>query len=92
MAGTLRFRVFGFNAISFGIIVLTIVAAMITGYSTVMAYRLWRQTRNNEGSTHPEHSYPPFMAFVGAWLSGLFTLFILLTAIPAFFLVACDWI
>jgi hypothetical protein len=32
------------------------------------------------------------MAFVGLWLSGLFTVTILLTGLPALFLVLCDWI
>jgi hypothetical protein len=32
------------------------------------------------------------MAFVGLWLSAGFTVVILLTGLPAFFLVLCDWI
>ncbi len=91
-ADLLRYRVWGLEAISFWITVLTVVAAAITGFSTVVAFRHWRRTRMDDEAANPARSYPPFMAFVGAWLSGLFTLFILLSGVPAFFLVLCDWI
>lgn len=91
-ADLLRFRVLGLEAISFWIVVLTLAAAAITGYSTIMAFGNWRRTRGEDESPAPERSYPPFMAFVGAWLSGLFTLFIVMTGVPALFLPLCDWI
>ena len=92
VADLLRYRVWGLEAISFWIIVLTVVAAAITGFSTVVALRHWWRTRMDDESPTAERSYPPFMAFVGAWLSGIFTLFILLSGVPPFFLVICDWI
>lgn len=91
-ADLLRYTVWGLEAISFWIIVLTVVAAAITGYSTVVAIRNWRRTRADDESPRPERSYVPFMAFVGAWLSGIFTLHILLSGVPVLFLVVCDWI
>ncbi len=92
VAGTLRYRLLGLEAISFWIILLTVVAAAITAYSTVVALRHWQQAEHGATATTAEHGYPPFMAFVGAWLNGLFTLFILLSGVPAYFLVLCDWI
>jgi hypothetical protein len=91
-ADLLRYRIWGLEAVSFWIIVLTLLAASITGFSTVMAFRQWWPVRNDDEAREAERSYPPFMAFVGAWLSGLHTVLILLTGVPAFFLVVCDWI
>lgn len=91
-ADLLRYRLFGLEAISFWIFVLTALCALVTGYSTMMAWRLWRQTRHNEEAADVENSYPPFLAFIGAWLSGFFTLMILLSGVPAYVLVICDWI
>jgi hypothetical protein len=92
VADLLRYRIFGLEAISFWITVLTASAAAITLFSTVVAFRQWWRTREDDEATAAERSYPPFMAFVGAWLSGIFTIFILLSGVPAFFLVICDWI
>lgn len=92
VADLLHYRLFGLEAISFWVIVLTLMAAAITGFSTVVAFRHWWRTRGDDEAYEAELSYPPFMAFVGAWLSGLFTLFILLSGVPAYFLVICDWI
>lgn len=89
-ADLLRYRIWGLEAISFWVVVLTVVAAAITGYGAFLAYRNWRRTRENEAQGLP--SYPSFMAFTGLWLSGLFTVTILLTGLPALFLVLCDWI
>ena len=91
-ADLLRFRILGLEAVSFWIVVLTLAAAAATGYCMMMALGHWRQTQRDEESRRPERSYPPFMAFIGAWLNGIFTLFILLTGVPSFFLVICDWI
>lgn len=89
-ANLLRYRVLGLEAISFWVLLLTIVAAAITAYGALLAYRNWRRTRDNDEQTQP--SYPPFMAFIGLWLSIGFTVVILLTGLPALFLVLCDWI
>jgi len=89
-ANLLRYRVLGLEAISFWVLLLTVVAAALTGYGALLAYRDWRRMRDNEAQNLP--SYPPFMAFVGLWLSASFTVVILLTGLPALFLVLCDWI
>lgn len=92
-ADLLRYRILGLEAVSFWIIVLTLVAAAITAFSTVVAFRHWWRSRTDDmDAVPPEQSYPPFMALIGAWMSGIFTLHILLTGIPALFLVLCDWI
>lgn len=89
-ANLLRYRVLGLEAISFWVLLLTVVAAALTAYGALLAYHNGRRTRDNEAQNLP--SYPPFMAFVGLWLSAGFTMVILLTGLPAFFLVLCDWI
>lgn len=98
MADLLRYRLLGLEAISFWVVVLTLVAAALTGYGTWLAYHTWRATRDpvghvvEQGGGQEQRSYQPFMAFIGLWLSGLFTVIILLTGLPALFLVLCDWI
>ena len=90
MADLLRYRVLGLEAIAFWVVLLTLVAAAVTGYGTWLAYHNWRQTRAGAGPDRS--SYQPFMAFTGLWLSGLFTVTILLTGLPALFLVLFDLI
>lgn len=94
MADLLRYRLLGLEAISFWVLLLTLVAAALTGYGTWLAYHIWCETRNpvGQGAGQAQRSYQPFMAFIGLWLSGLFTVVILLTGLPALFLVLCDWI
>lgn len=94
MADLLRYRLLGLEAITFWVLLLTLVAAALTGYGTWLAYHHWRATRNPVGQEagREQRSYQPFMAFIGLWLSGLFTVVILLTGLPALFLVLCDWI
>lgn len=94
MADLLRYRLLGLEAISFWVLLLTLVAAALTGYGTWLAHHIWRATRNpvEQGGGQEQRSYQPFMAFIGLWLSGLFTVVILLTGLPALFLVLCDWI
>jgi hypothetical protein len=89
-AGRLQFSVLGINGIAFWVVLLTLVAAGVTGYSTFVAYRDWRQTRLAGEGRH--ESYAALMALLGLLLSGFFTVVILLTGLPALFLVACDWI
>jgi hypothetical protein len=89
-ADLLRYQVWGVEAISFWVLLLTVVGAALTGYGALLAYGNWRRTRDNEAQNLP--SYPPFMAFIGLWLSAGFTVTILLTGLPALFLVLCDWI
>lgn len=89
-AGLLQFTVLGINGISFWVVLLTLVAAGFTGYSTFVAYREWRQIQPTSEGGHEGHA--SLMAQVGLWLSGFFTVVILLTGLPALFLVVCDWI
>ena len=90
MADLLRYRVLGLEAISFWILLLTVVTAVVIGYGAWLAYGNWQQT--NERTRDDGASYAAFMAFVGLWLSGLFTVLTLATGLPALFLVLCDWI
>ncbi len=91
-ADLMRFTIFGLEAISFTVIAWTVVAALITASGLIISYRYWRSSPNDSDESSSDLSYPPFMAFVGAWVSGIFTLVILVTGIPAFFVVLCDWI
>lgn len=90
LADLLRYRVLGLEAIAFWVLLLTVVAAAIIGYGAWLAYGNWQQT--DKRSADDGASYAAFMAFVGLWLSGLFTLLTVATGLPALFLVLCDWI
>lgn len=90
LADLLRYRVLGLEAIAFWVLLLTVVAAAIIGYGTWLAYGNWQQTTAQ--TPDDGASYAAFMAFVGLWLSGLFTLLTVATGLPALFLVLCDWI
>lgn len=95
--GALTGTVFGLEAVSFWIVVLTLLAAAVTAYSTVMAFGHWRRLRPGTNAAQPapaddEHGYAEFMAFIGMGLSGIFTFVIVLTGVPALFLTLCDWI
>ena len=89
-ANLLRYRVLGLEAIAFWVMVATVAAAALTGYGAWLAYGNWQQLRGQEPQAAT--SYRPFMAFIGLWLSVVFTIVILLTGLPALFLVLCDWI
>ena len=89
-ADLLQFTVLGINGVSFSVALLTLVAAGFTGYSTFVAYRDWRQTHPARAGRH--EGYASLMALAGLWLSGFFTVVIVLTGLPALFLVVCDWI
>jgi hypothetical protein len=86
-AGLLQFTVLGINGISFWVALLTLVAAGLAGYSTFVAYREWRQTQPAREGRH--EGYASLLALVGLWLGGFFTVVILLTGLPALFLVVC---
>lgn len=90
LADLLRYRVLGLEAIAFWVLLLTVVAAAIIGYGAWLAYGNWQQTTAQ--TPDDGASYAAFMAFVGLWLSGLFTLLTVATGLPALFLVLCDWI
>lgn len=95
--GAVMGTVLGLEALSFWIVVLTVLAAAVTTYSTVLAFGYWRRLGPGDNATQPapaddEHGYAEFMAFVGMGLSAIFTFVILLTGAPALFLTLCDWI
>jgi hypothetical protein len=81
---------FGLNGISFWTAILTVVAALIAAYGGFTAYRNWQRTRRDEDQRLEESA--SLMAFIGMWLSGLFTGIIILTGLPALFWPLCDWI
>lgn len=84
------FTVLGLDSISIGVAIATLIAALITGFSTYSAYHSWRRARPSRQGQH--ENYSSLMGLVGLWLSGFFTIVILLTGLPALFLVVCDWI
>lgn len=90
IADLLRYRVLGLEAISFWVLLLTVAAAVMIGYGAWLAYGNWQQTQARTPDVGA--SYAAFMAFVGLWLSGLFTVLTVATGLPALFLVLCDWI
>lgn len=90
-ADLFAFTVLGLDMISWTVVVLTVLAAAVTGYGLALSLRIWRHTHDFDDPAD-DAGYAPFMAFTGAWMSGLFTLVILVTGIPALVLVLCDWI
>ncbi|MBI1299899.1 hypothetical protein GC175_33660 [bacterium] len=90
-ADLFTFNVLGLDMITFLVIVFTVLAAAVTGYGLFLSLRIWRRTHGTNDATD-DAGYVPFMAFTGAWMSGLFTLVILLTGVPALYVVLCDWI
>ena len=83
----LRFTWLGLNGISWVVVALTILAALLNGLAGLLAYRNWQQRKESEGGTRG--SYAPFMALVGVSLNALFTVTILVTGLPALFLQPC---
>ena len=91
-AGLLRYTIMGLQAISWWIVVMALLAAGVTGFSTVKAFTMWKEFAAADEPAGFDERYVAFMSFVGAWVSGLFTVVILVTGTPALFLVLCDWI
>lgn len=90
--GLLEFRILGLAAISAIIVGLTLIALLITLYAGFLAYRNWQRVGKDASEGPPSHrpeENTQFMAQAGMLLSGLFTLIILLTGIPAFVLPPC---
>lgn len=90
-ADLLTFTLFGLDMISFTVIVLTVLAAAVTGYGLFLSLRIWRRTHGVDDPAD-DTGYVPFMAFTGAWMSGLFTVVTVVTGVPALYVVLCDWI
>jgi hypothetical protein len=90
LAGIQQLSLLGQNPIRFGVLVFTAVAAFITLMIGILSFRRWRQVRHEPGQNGG--NYAQFMLLVGTWLNGLFTLVILMSAIPMLLGSACDWI
>ena len=90
LAGIEKLTFLGMNPIRAGVIAFTIVAALATTSTGLVAYRRWRYL--HEGPKDPDVDDPKFMLFVGVWLNGLFTVVIVATAIPMLLGSACQWI
>jgi hypothetical protein len=90
--GLLEFRILGLAALSAIVVGLTLIALLVTLYAGFLAYRNWQQVQEDEPDraqqSRPEEN-SRFMALAGMLLSGLFSLLILLTGIPTFFLPPC---
>jgi heme/copper-type cytochrome/quinol oxidase subunit 2 len=89
-AGIEQLNWFGFDPIRLGVVVLTVIAAILTLGVGIVSFRRWHAMR--EGPDDPDEDDPKFMLFVGMWMIGLFTVTILMTAIPMLFGVPCEWI
>jgi hypothetical protein len=90
--GQLEFRIWGLAALSAIIMGLTLVALLVTLYAGFLAYRNWQRVKEDEPEEvqpSPPEENSRFLALVGLLLSGLFSLVILLTGIPTFFLSPC---
>lgn len=90
--GLLESRILGLATVSTVIVGLTVLALLITLYAGFLAYRNWQRIKDDEldgsQSDRPEEN-SRFMALAGLLLSGLFSLTILLTGVPAFILPPC---
>jgi hypothetical protein len=84
--------ILGLTVLSYIVLALTIAAVAATLYVGRSAYHQWQRLRQiptlNEAS-HWAVEGEQFMAFSGVLLSGLFTLTILLTGLPALVLRPC---
>lgn len=89
LAGIQHLRPFGLNPIRLGVVASTVVAALVTLGTGIVGFRGWRQLR--QGPADPDEDDPKFMLFVGTWLNGLFTVAILLSAVPMLLGSACDF-
>ena len=90
LAGIERLRFFGWNPIRFGVVAMTTIATLITLSIGFISFRRWRQLRQDPARN--DDDYELFMAFVGTWLNGLFTLAIVMTAIASFVESQCEFL
>lgn len=89
LAGLHRVPLLGANPIRLGVLVFTAVAALITLAVGIPGFRRWR--RRQHGHAGDKEDDVTFMLFVGIWLNGLFTVVILLSAVPMLLGSACDY-
>lgn len=89
----LRFNLFGVSALLVSIVVLTLITFAVTVYSGFLAFISWRKQKNDVlryGDNRYKREEPgQFMTLAGAILSALFSLTILLSGLPVFFLQPC---
>jgi hypothetical protein len=104
-SGLAQLTLMGFNPVRLGVIVLTVLAALLSAGIGLLGWRRWRAMRKRLDDTGHHPALPrdvdpelgpsdddvSFMLFVGMWLNGLFTAVILLTAIPMLVGSACTW-
>lgn len=90
LAGIQQLPLFGQNPIRLGVLVTTIVAALITLVIGIMGFRRWQ--RMHRGPEDPDEDDPKFMLFVGIWLNGFFTALTVLTAVPMLLGSACAYL
>lgn len=89
-AGIQRFTILGWNVIRLAIVVTTVVAVLATVAAGLGTYRSYRHMRAEE--LRPEEDDPRFMLLVGTWLTGMFVVIILLSAVPSLLGTVCGWI
>lgn len=89
--GWLNFEILGMTGTQFVLIVFTLISAAIVLFAGSIAYRNWRQLRNESqpGVGSPEEGRYRFMTFLGVMLNALFLISILVSIVPSLTLSLC---
>jgi hypothetical protein len=87
IAGIGQFDLWGMNPIRLGVVLLTLVAALIIALVGLSTFRRWHRVNED-----PEEDDPLFMLLVGAWLNGFFVVITLLSAVPLVLRSVCGWL
>jgi hypothetical protein len=77
----------GIRTFIFGVTVVFVLGVASGG---IIAYRSWNTLQNNGEGDSPRNERTQFLVKMGLFLSALFILSIIFTAMPAFFTNACD--
>lgn len=73
-------------------IVITVIALVLVGISGMIAYRRWTTLNGNQNTDDSLGERERFLVGAALFLNGLFLFSIIVTALPALFLSACDWV
>jgi hypothetical protein len=84
--------ILGINALTFVLIVVTVVAIAAMVYGIFLSYRNWQLLRDDEreGIGQPEQQRHRFMAFSGIAMTALFLASVVLSLVPSFFFHPCQ--
>lgn len=70
--------------------IVTVVFVFSVASGGIIAYRSWNTLQNNGEGDSPQNERAQFLVKMGLFLSALFILSIIFTAMPAFFTNTCD--